>query len=236
MRSIFSRNHASRHRGARLSHHHPVRDQIPSQRPMENRVRLGARAIQRIRHANRNHRTRRQSHRPHHRWGRRRRRSDHLHRLGGRSSRGWGRRGRRRRSSLSHFLMPPFSYWRGWGHLRRARRRNHQIIDDGPYPINRRTIGSRQRPGCVVVYFAIQRSHPIGHAHLNILSRQRGLGRDLSLNVAANLLIVSRGRGCWLRGCSGSGRRGLFRRLGTLATRPQHQQTRQNRQRYAASA
>jgi hypothetical protein len=130
--------------------------------------------------------------------------------------------------------MPPFSCWRG--HLRRARRRNHQIIDNGPHPINRRTIGSRQRPGCVVVYFAIQRSHPIGHAHLNILSRQRGLGRDLSLNVAANLLIVSRRRGCWLRCCSGSGWRGLFRRLGTLATRPQHQQTRQNHQRYAVSA
>ncbi len=82
MGSILRCNHSSSNRCARLSHHHPVRNQIPSQRPMENRVRLGTRAIQRIRHANWNHRARGQSPRLYHRRGRRRGGSDHLHRIG----------------------------------------------------------------------------------------------------------------------------------------------------------
>ena len=69
---ILGRNHPSGHRSARFRDHHPVRNQIPCQRPMENRIRLGLSAIQRIRHANRNHRSRRNRHRLGHRRRRRR--------------------------------------------------------------------------------------------------------------------------------------------------------------------
>ena len=176
---------------------------------MENRVRLGGRAIQRIRHANRNHRARRQSHRLHHRRGRRRRRRHHLHRL---------LRSRRRppgeeaeAAEAQPALLPcAAAPWRRWRRLCRARRRHHQIIDHRPHPIDRSTIRSRQRAGSVVVYLAVERSHPVGHIHLDILARQRRLRRDLGLNVTADLLVVSSGGGagrrgrrsaCWQSGC-----------------------------------
>ena len=46
---------------------------------------------------------------------------------------------------------------------------------------------------------AVQGGHAIGHGHLDVLTRQRRLGRNLCLDVAANLLVVSRRRRRWLR-------------------------------------
>ena len=164
----------------------------------------------------------------------------HLHRIGSRSSRRRRRRWGRRRS-LRYFLMPPLFDWRRWSHLGRACRRNHQIINHRSYPIDRRTIGRRQRAGRVIVDLAIQRSHTVRHTHLNILTRQRRLARDLSLNVAANLLVTSHRRRCRLRVRRGVRRRLLchrsrfFRREERiLAARAQNQETSQNCQRDTA--
>ena len=87
----------------------------------------------------------------------------------------------------------------GGRRLSRAYRSHHQVIDHRSYPIDRSAIGSSQRAGSVVVYLAIQRSHTIGHGHLNVLTRQRRLTRDLGLDIScqsADRLVPEAGAGC----------------------------------------
>ena len=239
MGSIFRRNHPSGHRSARFRHHHPVRNQIPGQRPMKHRIRLGRSAIQRIRHANRNHRSRRNRHRLGHR-GRRRRgsRRHHLHRLLSRSSGGRGWRRRRRRVVRHYLLMPSLRLWlrrRHW--LSRPGWSHHQVIHDRSDPIHRGAVRRSQRTGSVIVYLPIQGSHTVGHRHLNVLPRQSRLTRDLCLDVAANLLIVPHRGRRRLRGRGGRGRSLLcILGRGALTSRPRYQQSGEHYQRDTASA
>ena len=141
------------------------------------------------RSCDRDHGARAQGHRLGHR--RRWRRGscgNNLHRLLYRSSRrGWWWGRRRGRRGLSHLLVPPFRY-----RLCRTRWPYHQVVHDCSNPIDGSAVRGRQSTGRVIVHFAVQRCHAIGHGDLNILSSQRRLSRDLCLNVTANLLVVAR--------------------------------------------
>ena len=202
---------------------------------MEHRIRLCRRAIQRIRHTNRNHRPRRQSSPswPPAEEAEAAPLAQPAPAPGEGAAAGGGGGGGGRRVLRHYLLMPPLWLQCGGAGLAARDRSHHQVIDHRSDPIHRSAIRRSQRTGSVIVYLAIQRSHTIGHSHLNVLPRQRRLTRDLRLDIScrsADRLVPEAEPAARLASLAARVCSALWGRV-ALTSRPQDQQTSQNRQR-----
>ena len=133
---------------------------------------------------------------------------------------GGGRRGRG--SSLSHyFLVPPA--------LRSApsplcRGATTRLLTTVLTPSIEALSAAAKAREASLSTLPCQGSHPVGHAHLDVLTVQCRLGSDLGLNVTGNLLVVSYGERAPAVGGAGAAcccrRSGLVPRGGTDSLQP----------------